>query len=508
MLVPFLVFTSYAMLMMAWTFGSPSFAAPDEWHHYMRAVSIGRGQLVGRPGNKEAVKAIVGERPASQPVETYEDLLDTIAQTKRWVQIPAGLSPAWFRCPQVDPNVSARCLNDVPPFPEAHDWFISAATYQPLPYLVPAAISHLGLHSDNLHRLMRAGKAFISLLLLCAAIFLLWSAQSRLASLTGLVVATTPMAVFLSASLNPSGLEIMSALAFTSALLRLTRDETEHRSDQRAWVIVGVSGFVLALSRTTGPVWIVLCLAFAVLLGGVRTFMTVALGSKRWSGTALFAVILAILLNRWWEHLYGMKLAFDLSPLEPGLLDGLTQLPRLLMEQVGVFNYLEFGMPWWAYELWQGLALALVVTALLVATWRQRFLLLTSIAAVLAVPVLLVAATMRHTGFGSQGRYVLAFSIVVPLMAGEILVRQYPRLRALDAHLLFLPFAAIAGFVQVVAWSVNARRFAVGIGGPIWFLSSAEWSPPGGWMLWLTLAAAGGCLLAATALVDRLLARD
>jgi hypothetical protein len=172
------------------------------------------------------------------------------------------------------------------------------------------------------------------------------------------------------------------------------------------------------------------------------------------------------------------------------------------MEQIGVFDYLEVVMPWWAYDLWRGLAVALVVTALLVSTRQQRLLLLTSITAVLAVPVLLVAATMRHTGFGAQGRYVLAFSIVVPLLAGEILCRRYERLRALDAHRLFLPFAATAGFVQFVAWWTNARRFAVGVGGPQWFLSSAEWIPPGGWARWLTLAAAAVCLLVAAAIVD------
>ena len=425
-----------------------------------------------------------------------------IAQTNRRVQIPPGLSPGWFRCPLVDPNVSARCLNDSPALTEAHDWFISAATYQPLPYLVPAAISRIRVHPDNLDRLMRAGKALISLLLLGAAIFLLWSSRSQLVSLVGLVVGVTPMAVFLSASLNPSGFEIMSALAFTSALLRLTREETEHRFTRWAWVIVAVSGFVLALSRTTGPVWIILSLAVTVPIAGARAFLTMTLKWKRWSGSALFTVFLAILLNRWWEYLYGLRLTFDLTPLRSSLMEGLTQLPRLLMEQIGVFNHLEFAMPWWAYDLWRALAVALVVTALLVSTRQQRLLLLTSIVAVLAVPVLLVAATMRHTGFGLQGRYVLAFSIVVPLLAGEILVRRYERLRALDAHRLFLPFAATAGFVQFVAWWTNARRFAVGVGGPQWFLSSAEWSPPWGWTLWLTLAAAGGCLLVATALVD------
>jgi hypothetical protein len=501
-LAPFLLFFSYAMLIAAWTFGSPPSAAPDEWWHYMRAVSIGHGQLVGKSGGREGAKAMIGERKADQPEQPYEDMLSSIAQTNRWVQIPPGFSPGWFRCPLLDPSVSARCLNDSPPLAEAHDWFISAGTYQPLPYVVPAVLSRIRVHPDNLDRVMRAGKAFISLLLLGAAIFLLWSPGSHLASLVGLVVATTPMAVFLSASLNPSGFEIMSALAFTSALVRLTRQETDQRFVRWTWVIVAVSGFVLALSRTTGPVWIILSLAVIFPIAGARAFLNMSFASKRWSGTAAFAVFLAILLNRLWEYLYGQRLTFDLTPLRASLIDGLTQLPRLLKQQIGVFNYLEFAMRWWAYVLWSALAVSLVVTALLVSTKQQRLLLVASIVAVLAVPVLLVAATMRHTGFGAQGRYFLAFSIVVPLLAGEILVRRYERLRALGAHRLFLPFAATAGFVQFVAWWTNARRFAVGVGGRQWFLSSAEWSPPWGWIPWLTLAAAGGCLLVATALTD------
>src|SRR5690242_17296461 len=113
-LAPLFVLLSYAMLAAAWTFGSPPFAAPDEFWHYMRAVSIGQGQLVGRPGGREAAKTMIGERPAGQSAQAYEDELTTLAQTNRWVQIPGGVSPGWFRCPVVDPNVSARCLNDSP----------------------------------------------------------------------------------------------------------------------------------------------------------------------------------------------------------------------------------------------------------------------------------------------------------------------------------------------------------------------------------------------------------
>jgi hypothetical protein len=134
--------------------------------------------------------------------------------------------------------------------------------------------------------------------------------------------------------------------------------------------------------------------------------------------------------------------------------------------------------------------------------WQRRHLFL-SIGAALALPVVLVATTMRHTGFGLQGRYVLSFSLVVPLLAGEILVCRHDRLRALDAEHLFLPFAVGVGCVQLLAWWTNAWRFAVGMRGPRWFLPAAEWGPPLGWWPWLVLAVAGVGLLIASPLLDK-----
>jgi hypothetical protein len=99
----------------------------------------------------------------------------------------------------------------------------------------------------------------------------------------------------------------------------------------------------------------------------------------------------------------------------------------------------------------------------------------------------------------------MGFSVLVPLIAGEILVRRYGRLRALDAEHLFLLFAAGVGLVQFAAWWKNARRFAVGIRGPQWFVPSAEWSPPLGWWPWILFAAAGAALLFLVPLIDRLM---
>jgi hypothetical protein len=499
-LVPLLVFAGYALLVAAWIFGNPPYAAPDEWSHYLRAVSLGHGQLLGEPAGPEAAKTIVGAtRPAFLTEKMYEDELAWVAQSTRQVRIPPGLTPGWFRCPLHDAKISARCLNESPPLDEARDWFNPTATYQPFPYLVPAVLARIRIHPDNLTRLMRAGKAIISLALVGGAIFLLWTAQAGLASLVGMVVAMTPMIVFLSATLNPSGLEITAALALASALLRLTRADAGYRF---AWVMVAVSGVVLALSRGPAPLWIVLSFCLVVPMSGAKPFLRMAQRHKRWSGPALTAVMAAILLNRVWERLYGPTLVFDLTPLRSSIFAGLVQLQYALREQIGVFNYLEVVLPPLAYVLWGALAVALGVTALLVGTRRERLLLLISLGAALALPVLLFAATMRHTGFSLQGRYVLAFSIVVPLLAGEILVRRYERLRALDAEQLFILFAAGAGLVQLVAWWTNARRFAVGLRGPQWFLSSAEWTPPWGWWPWLILAAAGAGLMSGAAIAD------
>ncbi len=499
-LVPSLVFAGYVLLVAAWVFGNPPYAAPDEWSHYLRAVSLGHGQLLGEPAGSEAAKTIVGAtRPAFLTEKMYQDELAWVAQNTRQVRIPAGLTPGWSGCAQHDPNVSARCLNDSRPYAEAREWFNATATYQPFPYLVPAALSRIKIHPDNLDRLMRTGKAIISLVLVTAAVFLLWSPQFGLVSLVGMVVAVTPMAVFLAATLNPSGLEIMSALAFGSALIRLTRADAAHRF---AWMTVGVSGVVLALSRTQAPLWIALHLCLIAPMQGAGSFVRMTFQQKRYAGPALIAIFGAILLNRVWEHLYGPTLTFDLRPLRSSLYAGLRHLPHVLREQIGVFNYLEFGLPMLAYVLWVALALALGIAALLVGTKQQRLLLLASLGAALALPVLLFAATMRHTGFGLQGRYVLGLSIVVPLMAGEILVRRHERVRALGVDRLVVLLVVAAGLVQLIAWWTNARRFAVGLDGPWWFVGSAEWIPPWGWWPWLILASGGAGLPSAAAIVD------
>jgi hypothetical protein len=235
-------------------------------------------------------------------------------------------------------------------------------------------------------------------------------------------------------------------------------------------------------------------------LVGVRRVARMAVHDIRWSAPALVLIVVAIVLNRWWELRYGPTLALDPFPLDASMRAGLRQLPEVLRQQIGVFDYLEVEMPRIAYAIWTVLTCMLIIAGFTLGTDRERSLLTLAIVVTLALPVALVAIVMRHTGFPLQGRYVLAVSLIVPLLAGEIVVRHHDTLRDTAKRVLPLLIAA-AALVQFVAWWTNARRFAVGRDGPPWFVNAAEWTPPWGWWPWIVLAASGAVLLLLTAVL-------
>jgi hypothetical protein len=218
-------------------------------------------------------------------------------------------------------------------------------------------------------------------------------------------------------------------------------------------------------------------------------------------------VVCAVALNRLWEHLYGAHFTVDPTPLGPALRAGWTQLPQVLDEQIGAFDYLEVTMPRLAYVAWFCMVVALMTLAFFLGGRRERTSLLVTFVASILLPVLLEAAVMRHTGFGLQGRYVLPFTVAVPLLAGEIVYRHRSLLGQFNARGIFVPFAAIAAVVQIEALYTNARRFAVGLAGPTWFFGHTVWHPPGGWLPWLFCGLLGAASLVAALPVEERIRR-
>lgn len=475
---PLVLFAAYAALGMAWIVGNPPFASPDEEAHYLRAVGLSTGDLIGDrtrfPG------------PADDSRLTF------VNKFSRSISVPAGLSPAGSGCNIAQATESSACLYAMNPPRQDTTARTYAGIYAPTGYLLPALLLRRADNPNTADRLARLGVAVPSALLLAIALFLLWAPTPNGWSLLGPVVALTPMTVFMSATMNPNGVEIASSLAFLAAVLRFTRAPDP---PTWVWLAAGASGAVLAFSRTLGPLWVALGIAIALSLVGIRGTWRRIRARPIPAAVAAAGIAMGVALNLAWEAAHGADVEVALRPVQRGVSEGFTTLPSVLTQEIGVFGYLEVTMPTPAYLAWWGCVLAIITLALVVADVRERFTLVAALGASVLIPVALYAAVFRPTGYGVQGRYVLPFAVALPLLAGEIVFRHRDRLEALNTRRLFGWLAAIAAVVHAAAWYVNARRYATGVDGPWWFFGRAEWSPPLGWWPWAVLAGGGSLLL-------------
>jgi hypothetical protein len=459
---PSLVLCGWALLLIAWLFGNPPFAATDESAHYIRAVDTTPGHLIGQPAPEQGV----GETPlqtASLRHFTY------------WATVPAGLAPPPVGCYIHDAHKSAACINGFRAPGEPTRLSTYVGNYQPLPYLLAGALARRASTPDAAVRLGRLAMALATLLLLAAATFALWDAEVGLLSLAGLLIAVTPMVLFVGASLSGSALEISGAIAFCACLIRLARDPS-----RSWWALLAVSGATLALARTSGPIWLVL-LALLVL----------ALKPRRIVWPAVLVVIAAVVLNRIWEARHGGGIGLYFKSVPATIHHAPGEWWRSSSELIGKFGYLEYQLPF-LYVAWFALGFGLIGLALYVADRRGRLLVAALVAFALLFPMAVWLFVVRQSGYGMQGRYVLPVLVAVPLVAGEVLRRHSPRVPGWA--IAALPPAV--GLLQLLAWYLAARRSAVGVGGPLDFLGRAQWSPPGGWAPWLACAIAGAALIA------------
>jgi hypothetical protein len=477
-----LLLATYAALGLAWVFSDPPFTGPDEAAQYLRAVGISDGALIGAPGHGPPVSAVPLQQQA-------------MASTSRAVIVPRGLSPDAYSCELLDPSISAACTENAPENVASVREFSYVGTYQPLPFLLPALVLRADGHAGGSLRLARLATLAIWLALLAVAIWMLWDESFGAPSLIGIILALTPMVVYLGASMSDSSTEIMASVAFFAALLRIGRD-SEQGASRGVWTLAGVCGVVLALSRPLGPVWIALDLAISVALVGPRPAWALVHRAGRPAIATAIAVVVAIALNRYWEATYEPHVVFTPFPGLDVLNAGAQDLQSILGEFIGNFGYLNVPLSSTVEWLWALAVAVLLALAVGVGRSAARVAIAGSVLVAVAFPIYLFAASLRFTGFALQGRYTLPVAVVIPLVAAEALRRGRARLPAALPAALLSVVALIAAAVQLIAWWTNARRYAVGASGPTWFLGVAQWSPPVGWVAWATVAVVASLLLA------------
>jgi hypothetical protein len=340
----------------------------------------------------------------------------------------------------------------------------------------------------------RVGFALLSLGLLALAVVALWNDVVPPLALWGLFLAVTPTVVWLAGSVNPSAAEVCAAICYTSGLLAVTRPSPRRRG---SWAALMAGGLVLATTRALGP-YFVAAIGLIVLVARGRRVYEAIRREPRLAAAAAGVVAAGIGLNFWWEQRYQPHL--DVTP---GALGHWRwdRLPSIGREMVGVFGWLEWHMPNPVFYLWGALFLLLVGAALWRGNWPERLAIVGAIALTVVVTLSLHSILPVQTGYDVYGRYVLPLAVAVPLLGADVVVRRARGNERRPLLLVATVSAVVVVAVQGFAWFINARRFAEGTSGPRWFVSHAQWTPSGGWYIWLVAALVGAAMVAAAAMV-------
>jgi hypothetical protein len=495
----------YLMLSIGWALSNPLPSGPDEAAHYVKALATAEGELVGRHVPFPAVHT--GDFPGVMYVwdqSTTEFMLSAQQAPASTFQCLSGNSDAPATCVSGTrcERWGSPCTGD-PRVTGEVTLATYVGTYPPTFYVVPGILALLGNSDvDGLGR-ARIGALLTACLLVALAALMLIDRRRPALSLVGLIVSLTPTAVYLNAVLNPNGGEVASSVCFTAAVLRIARDRGA--APGWVWVIGGAGGALVAFSRAFGPIWVAAPVAAAVLLLGPVTALRAVRAAGRPALVGISLATAGLAADLLWWHVVGVPKSLA-SPLTftryLWLLVG--NLPGMFDQQIGLLGWMDIPIGAAAYIVWHIMLLALLILGLLVAGARERAVLLALIGADIAFSVV-VGAVFRVTwdwpaGPGAIGRYFLPGSVVITLFAGEILFRNSDRLGSLMPRNLPVYLAVGAGVSQCIALWMAARRFAVGVNGPLLFLAHSKWSPSLGWQPWLALAGLG-CLITVASVV-------
>ena len=473
-----LVVLPYLVLALVWAFTNPPDAAPDEHDHLIKA--LGAGQFdVGVPFD-------------GQPYDQSPAALRN-ASISRTVTIPIRLFPGGFDCLAFHPERTAACL----PQPGAVDNGTMAATatvgaYPVFGYVPIGMAALLGQTPTQAFLLGRLVSVLMSavFLLLAAWQLLRWLGRG---ALLGLGIAITPTVLFAAGSVSTSGLEIMSAIAVGSIAVIVTR-RPEALADRATLATLAASAAALVLSRQLGVVTLALAAVIALSRGGAPVVWR-QLRSGRPAMIVTIAVVgLAGFTMLWWERSFDnpVETATVLSSLSSDVWGGFLDLSFSVLRQgIGVFGWVDTALPGLVVALWIVAAVTLVGSAVVLGGRADAWTLMLSQLYLCVVGYVVQATVFTPIQAGIQGRHLLPAFVLVPILAGVVLQERLSGPESAQARRRLFGFmAVVVGFVQLFSVLMNARRYAVGIEGPVWFLPTAAWAPRFGWLPWLLVAVA------------------
>lgn len=474
--VYFMWFLLISALGSAWSLATPIGGSPDEPTHTLRAVSVVRGQWLGPTA------------PGTGGVSTLVRVPDTYAQLNSQPNCFA------FRHDQ-----AANCAPPLTYSPKTVTIVSSAGRYPPLYYLLVGWPSLLTSRPVGFY-LMRIASVLVSAGFLAMAVTIArrWSRSNLL--VPGIAVAMTPMAIFLSSTVNPNGLEVASAIAVWTAAIVLVGEHAE-QPPKALVALLALATMVLVSIRGASPLWPVLILVVLFPLIWRRVPLRVL--RSRWViGWVIAIVVTGALDTAWILGAHALRLQpgapvpakFNSTAGILRLTSGLTNM--LVHGAIGDFGWLDTPAPWLTTTVWYVVPGALVLVSVMWSSARRNASLLLACAFSFLFPVILQTVEAHRDGLFSQGRYYLPLYVGVPLVAAGLTTGGARFDTANRRACAAIGIALGAGQFAAFAWVL--RRYVVGFNGPLLRgLGPAHtWRPPLPWQV-LDICALCLCVLMA-----------
>jgi Predicted membrane protein (DUF2142) len=385
-----------------WALANPPTAAPDELAHVVHAAAVSRGDFFGRPVTREQRNEFPGRfgfgSSEGGSIRAY-----------RSVQAPEIYDRLDWYCFVTHPEQTAACLDFTGP--QSVTGIITHRTRYP-----PAYYAWVGFPA----RFVSAGPGAVYVMRLAAVVLMAMLVASAVASLRrvgdspyvrlGVLVALTPVAMFLGASVNPSGVDLAAGLALWvsgAVLVSEARSSGNGHLDARLTARVGIAAAVLVLTRQLGPLWVGLIVLVLAGLAGMQGLRVLRASRALWAwGVVVGASVAAQLAWIVWVGALDPHNFLGVASHQDGI-----ELTRRAIgdsyldfrEMISVLGWLDVPAPTLALVVW--IAVLGGLSALAVAVGRRREVVALVVVGI-ATAVISVALYVQQSGYANhwQGR--------------------------------------------------------------------------------------------------------
>jgi hypothetical protein len=464
---------AFFSLMVAWSFLTPLFSGPDEPSNFIRSAAVVRGEWIGE------------NYPASIEKSYWTTYVDIDPQFGVANSIPWCFAP-FPEKPGCGIAVEDASVVDIPPW-------TNMGRYPPLPFVISGIGTVFGPTNLSVY-MARAMTSLVSAALVaCSA----YAIMSRKQSLAGLLIAITPGTVFLASAMNPSAIEICSAVALWSILPSIHQDGCKDHAIQKIFIIAGV---LLIATRPIGVVIYVMVSLVSWLAYGNAKSVSFFKANKN----ALITHGVAAALMVWWYvAVYNFQTTPSLTAgseklsLTTQLAQALKHIPELLDHVVGNFGWLDTPIPRGALWLYAIGTTIFVAASMKKIAQRKILALILLLMAVICMSIAIDVNFYAMFGwFGAQGRHIAPVLAGLPLL----MLSQLAFGRRIQS-------AAITGWSVVMMWAgLGAlRRYTVGINGDNAYSMFGErtWNPSIGFWISVVLLFASTALVAVALVSSR-----